>query len=261
MAVLARILVALYLFGNINFVLARGISNFATRYFLGNHVDLVEALVRAVLSIAVAAIIFPSSLRRGIKFDGRARAWVVASALMTLCVLAVQVALALGVDAVVYPHVPTFTQLTYVLLSSLAAAITEELLCRLIALDQARRVIGIYAAFVFQTLLFVFIHVGELGFGYVRVLMLVVGGVFFAAIYLKSGSLLAAGFAHLTYNVGVKVIFGANSYGSQIFPQVVGGNLSKTVSITAGAIALLICSLVIILRGCRRSSVAHGASL
>jgi len=251
LAGLARIFVALYAIGNLGFHLANWIVKIPLFDPLKNHAVLIQFWIRASLALTVVFIVFPRQSRSRFKF-GRGDGYL-GFGLAALCI-GVQVTSAISGGATTNANWNlTQLQIAYLLSFTFSAALTEELLCRFLILDQGRGLVGVVVAFCLQALIFSYIHIESLIKGQANFYLLLSGGALLGAIYLCTRSVYGALIFHITYNVLVVCCFGGSFDGAQIYPVVILDNFSKGWSMTSAIAFNVIATaiIVVVMRGPR----------
>lgn len=243
LASLARILFAAYLIGNLSFQLGNFISETILPSQIQLHKVFFREVFRTLLTCVAMMLIFPTALRARLKVDKGA---FFTGTALALVVVAVPALTQLILGGLIHQPFPSAMRLAYVLVFSLSAGITEELLCRFVLFDQGRRIAGVYVAFAIQLLIFVYIHIGnifELGDSPARI---AAAGALMCASYLATDSLFAVILFHSLYDIFAMAIFGANLDGAHIFPIIVSDNFAKATSVKASTLFQLTLAALLI---------------
>lgn len=222
---MARVLLGLYLVGNVTYRLSQNICQ-DVLHLNPIHESLVASLLTSFLDLSVTFVIFQSAFLARIKGG---RGWRKSVRLGVLVGAGIVASMLLGSTFGLIrwsSHSIGSLQWIYLIGFSAHAALSEELLCRFLVLDRLGLVIGRVASFLLQILLFVYLHMFGPPLDLRAASHLALGAILLGSFYLWSGSLLGAMALHLTYDVLVSITFGGSLDGLAIRPFVVGDNFS-----------------------------------
>ncbi|ANH66732.1 CPBP family intramembrane glutamic endopeptidase [Mitsuaria sp. 7] len=234
-ASLARVLLGLYLLGNVTYRLSLWVC-LDLLHVPPLHALLGASVLTAVLDLVVVHLLFGRGLvvrLAGCRPDRRP---VQLGVLMAIGLVASMVLGAMFGGVQWTPQDTRHVQWVYLIGCSFHAAVSEELLCRFLVLDRLGQIVGRAPAFVLQILLFVYLHLFGPPLDLRAASHLALGAVMIGSFYLWSRSLLGAIALHLAYNVLVSLTFGASLDGLALSPMMVGDDFSLRHSHQASAV-------------------------
>lgn len=234
-ASLARVLLGLYLLGNVTCRLSLWVC-LNILQIPPMHAPLGASVLTSLLDLSVAYLLFGRVLLVRLASCRADRRPVPLGVLTAIGIVASMILGAMFGGVQWIPHGTREVQWIYLLGFSLHAAVSEELLCRFLVLDRLGQVVGRVPAFALQILLFVTLHTLASPLDLRAASHLALGAVLIGSFYLWSRSLLGAMALHMAHDVLVSLAFGASLDGLALYPLVVGDNFSQLHSHQASAL-------------------------